>query len=150
MSRPFVVLVVAAAAVLLITSSPAAAQPWSQQGSYDYYRPAPPTYYYPAPGSEETQSFYPSTAVAEPVFINVVVPANAEIRFNGARTSQTGSNRRFFSPPIAAGSNYFYVVEASWMENGRQVTRSRRVAVRAGDVLTLTFGPGDVRLNRAN
>jgi uncharacterized protein (TIGR03000 family) len=128
-----------------LTSATAAAQPWSQQGTYDYYRPATPvfdpplTVIYPPPRVEESRSYYRPGVVEEPVSISVVVPANAKVRFNGSTTRQTGSHRRFVAPAIEAGGSYFYVVEATWTENGRQVTRSRRVTVHAGDVRTVVF-----------
>jgi uncharacterized protein (TIGR03000 family) len=71
--------------------------------------------------------------------IDVRVPADAELRFDGTRTSQTGSLRRFVTPPLSPDTNYRYDVTASWSEGGQQVTRSRRVPVRAGEQITVDF-----------
>ncbi len=67
-----------------------------------------------------------------PVYIDVRIPANAEILFEGQKTAQTGPRRLFISPPLAAGQNFTYEIQAKWMENGREVTQSRKVPVAAG------------------
>jgi uncharacterized protein (TIGR03000 family) len=148
----------AATGLLLIAASVASAQPWSQPGQYDYYQPWSPVIPtnpagegYPAPETpSSTEAFYPSTPVEREVTINASVPANAKITFNGVATKQTGSNRHFFSPPIAAGRSYSYVVQASWMKDGRQVNVTRRIPVRAGNIVNLSFGDGSVRVDYGN
>jgi uncharacterized protein (TIGR03000 family) len=67
-----------------------------------------------------------------PVWIDVRIPANAEILFEGQKTTQTGPRRLFVSPPLAPGQNFTYEILAKWMENGREVTQSRKVPVTAG------------------
>jgi uncharacterized protein (TIGR03000 family) len=67
-----------------------------------------------------------------PVYVEVRIPAGAEIVIEGQKTTQTGSRRLFVSPPVAPGQNYTYEMQAKWMENGREVTQSRKVPVRAG------------------
>jgi len=71
--------------------------------------------------------------------VNVRVPANAEVMFEGAKTTQTGSSRQFVSPPLTPGGNYTYDIQARWMENGRQVSRTRHVPVQAGQVVRVDF-----------
>ena len=74
--------------------------------------------------------------------INVSVPANAEISFEGEETAQTGSFRQFISPPLTHGHEYFYDIEVNWVEDGRKTSRSRRISVHAGDVVNLSFHSG--------
>jgi uncharacterized protein (TIGR03000 family) len=81
---------------------------------------------------------YSPTATAR---INVKVPASATIWFDGAPTTQKGTRRYFVSPALTPGRRYAYEVKARWQEGGRTVTRSRRATFRAGDEVTLTFGP---------
>jgi uncharacterized protein (TIGR03000 family) len=71
------------------------------------------------------------------VTVNVSVPADAEIWFDGNKTRQTGPARSFVSPPITPGHDYAYVLKARWLENGKEVTQTRRVIVHAGDVINL-------------
>jgi len=73
------------------------------------------------------------------VLINLRVPAEAEIWFEGAKTQSTGMFRDFISPPLELGQDYTYQVRARWMENGQEVTKNRELRVRAGDQLNLDF-----------
>jgi uncharacterized protein (TIGR03000 family) len=85
----------------------------------------------------------PATS-AQPVLINVTVPPDAEIWFDGAPTTQKGSVRQFVSPPISAGQNYSYQLNVRWLSGGRQVDETRRLSVRAGDRVSINFtGPSD-------
>jgi uncharacterized protein (TIGR03000 family) len=72
--------------------------------------------------------------------IDVRVPrADAEVMFEGSKTSQTGTDRAFVSPPLQPGQNYTYVVQARWTDNGKEVNQTRRVPVRAGERVTVDF-----------
>jgi uncharacterized protein (TIGR03000 family) len=54
-------------------------------------------------------------------------------------TTQSGARRAFVSPPLAPGREYVYDVTAKWQEGGREVVRTRRITVHAGDVINLNF-----------
>ncbi len=72
--------------------------------------------------------------------IRVAVPANARVWVDGAATKQTGADRRFQSPSLAPGRNYSYRVTAQWRDaDGRAVTRSRQVHVRANADVRVDF-----------
>ena len=166
--RCFTTSVLAAAALLgcLLTAGPAAAgQGWdlyswsgghqsnsapsgySQSGaSYGYPAAYAPVYAPAAPAARATSNtaFYYSPEAANPVadnraHIRIALPADAEVRFDGDKTTQTGADRRFVSPPLQAGHNYIYDVKAQWKENGHKVTRDRRITVHAGDVVNVSF-----------
>ncbi len=64
--------------------------------------------------------------------IQVRVPADAELWFNGAKTQQGGATRVFESPPLEPGARYAYDVKARWTEGGKAVERTLRVPVTAG------------------
>jgi uncharacterized protein (TIGR03000 family) len=111
----------------------------------------PPAVATPATPQTEVRSFYPSTAADEygtlstpfsgkrPVRLNVSVPANAQLTLNGAKTMQSGAIRAFVSPPVAPGHDYYYDVTATWQEGGREVKRTKRIDVHAGDVIHVSF-----------
>ena len=61
-----------------------------------------------------------------------------------AKTTQTGTNRLFTSPPLTPGTNYAYDVRAQWMDNGKPVDRTKSVAVHAGDQLDVNMMAGAV------
>lgn len=144
----------AAAILALITATGAFAQS-SRQGTYiyqdqyrpGYYTPSAPVYYppYTAPAAsvENSRAFYPG-AEPDKVLINVTAPADARISFQGQPTTQTGVNRRFVSPPITAGYRYSYIVQATWMENGREISQTRSFAVQPGDIVNIAFTPEGV------
>jgi uncharacterized protein (TIGR03000 family) len=78
---------------------------------------------------------WPRTDVAA---IDVRVPAEAQLWFQGQKTQQQGSNRFFESPPLEAGKTYAYKVKAAWMnDKGENVERMRTLQVRAGDYLRI-------------
>jgi len=74
------------------------------------------------------------------VLINVEVPNDAEVWFQGQRTSQTGTHREFESPPLAPGREYQYEITVRWRDDGQTVKQTRRIDVRAGDRVDVIFG----------
>jgi uncharacterized protein (TIGR03000 family) len=87
-----------------------------------------------------TQSFYPPNAQGNmPALIDVQVPADAQITFDGESTSQTGTERLFRSPPLPPGQDFSYEVKARWTENGKDIERTRKVRVRAGERMSVNF-----------
>ncbi len=69
----------------------------------------------------------------------VKVPASATVSFGGAVTQQTGGVRSFISPALTPGKTYYYVVKATWTENGQTRTESKEVTVRAGERIDVDF-----------
>jgi uncharacterized protein (TIGR03000 family) len=121
---------------------------------------AAPTYTYPtapatnvqsaAPGSggNSDRAFYsPAESFPEEraVSLNIAVPAGASIWFDGVATTQQGALRRFISPRIDSDQDYVYNITAKWTSNGKEIAQSRRLVVRAGDVVNVTFGSATQR-----
>jgi uncharacterized protein (TIGR03000 family) len=79
------------------------------------------------------------TADQEPATVILSVPADAEVWFDGAATSQEGTERTFRTPPLAKGGHYHYTLRARWTEDGKPVDESRTVSVRAGEQVRLRF-----------
>jgi uncharacterized protein (TIGR03000 family) len=112
-----------------------------------------PTVYYPtmpsnayvsgtgSPGAySTTQSFYPPDAQGNmPALINVQVPPDAQVWFDDVNTSQRGMERVFRSPPLQQGQDYSYEVKARWNENGKDVERTRKVRIHAGERVFVNF-----------
>jgi uncharacterized protein (TIGR03000 family) len=71
--------------------------------------------------------------------ITVSVPVDAEIWFEGSKTTSTGSVREFHSPPLTPGGRYTYEVRARWNENGHEVTQTQKVQVTAGTHVNMHF-----------
>jgi uncharacterized protein (TIGR03000 family) len=102
-------------------------------------RPTIPRNSYPRPVAASARTQTQSTATSLPVYIEVRVPADADIWFDDAKTTQTGTVREFVSPPLTPGHDYTYDIRARWTEEGRHVSHTRRVAVHAGERVSVTF-----------
>ena len=77
------------------------------------------------------------------VSINIRVPTDAKVWFDGQSTRQQGTFRQFVSPPIQPGRDYTYDIKAEWNDNGKTVTKKKTVTVHAGERLTLDMLKGD-------
>ena len=100
--------------------------------------PVPSTsYYYAALGDRAAPVPPPSeTGTAA---ITVLVPADAEIWFEGEKTSQTGNIRTFESTPVPPGRTFTYDIRARWREDGKVVDLTRSVKFQAGQKVQLDF-----------
>jgi uncharacterized protein (TIGR03000 family) len=84
-------------------------------------------------------------AAASPAFaqataeITILVPADAELFFNGAPTAQRGTERLFVTPPLEVGKKYQYDVLARWQQNGRPREQTKQVLVSAGARIRVDF-----------
>jgi uncharacterized protein (TIGR03000 family) len=84
-----------------------------------------------SPGTE------PATSVpardASTALVTVLVPASASVLFDGAPTTQTGTQRVYVTPPLPSGQEFSYKIEARWTAaDGTPVNRTRTVQVAAG------------------
>lgn len=75
-----------------------------------------------------------------PVHIEMTVPADAQVWFDGFKTTMQGSFRNFESPPVTAGHSYVYKLQVRSAATGLNETKS--ISVRAGDRVTVDFVPG--------
>jgi uncharacterized protein (TIGR03000 family) len=71
--------------------------------------------------------------------IDVRVPADAQVWFDGAATRQRGSFRQFTSPPLEPNQEYTYTIRARWMQNGQPVEQTRSVQVAANERRSVNF-----------
>lgn len=73
------------------------------------------------------------------VVLVVEVPQDAEIWIDSRQTQQTGIERTYESPPLAAGKIYTYEIRAKWQENGRANEQSQIVMALAGEKVSVHF-----------
>ncbi len=111
----------------------------------DYaYNPGP-AYVYASDGSVAPTDQAPPPPSDMPklddnaVLIGVRVPESATIWFDGDKTTQTGTFREFVSPPLEPGQKFTYEIKASWLDNGKEVNRTRKIDVYAGDRMMVNF-----------
>ncbi len=84
------------------------------------------------PNGTTQQSAYYNPAQASMATVEVRVPADAKVWFDGLPTTMTGNDRVFTSPPLDAGKAYEYEVRAQWMQDGKPVEKTLSVQVTAG------------------
>jgi uncharacterized protein (TIGR03000 family) len=72
----------------------------------------------------------------EPGKVQLEVPADAVVFVDD---KSLGAARDFVTPPLEAGSDHFYRFEATVVRDGRNITRVKRVAVRPGATVRLTY-----------
>jgi uncharacterized protein (TIGR03000 family) len=85
------------------------------------------------------QRFAQPAPVAVSATVEVRLPDEAELWFDGSPTTQTGDRRVFTTPPLRPGLKYAYDVMVRWRDGGYDVVRRERLLVRAGEALTLEF-----------
>jgi uncharacterized protein (TIGR03000 family) len=69
-----------------------------------------------------------------------VVPENAEVLFDGGKTTQTGPTREFVSPRLTPGKPFDYTIVVRYTDaNGKVVTDRRVIHVRANDWFRIDF-----------
>lgn len=116
-------------------------QPWYYGGGVSIYNAspdyiAPPSYYYGAPVYDYG---YAPPAQDNSAHIQVIVPAGAKVLFGNGATLQDGTVRLFDSPPLTPGRDYVYDITAQWRADGKDMTATRHVVVRANATVIVDF-----------
>jgi uncharacterized protein (TIGR03000 family) len=95
----------------------------------------------PAYGDRGNSGYaYGNTAQDNTARVRVMAPADAKVWFNDRATEQTGSMREFETPALTPGREFSYDVKAQWRDqNGKEVTQTRHVDVRANANVTVDF-----------
>jgi uncharacterized protein (TIGR03000 family) len=73
--------------------------------------------------------------------IQVRLPADARLTFDGEPTRSTSADRAFITPPLESGKEFHYTLRAEFVRDGANVTIERRIAVRAGQETTVSLNP---------
>jgi uncharacterized protein (TIGR03000 family) len=80
----------------------------------------------PAPKPGEAGLSVPATIV-------VSLPAEAKLTVDGAATRSTTSTRMFSSPALERGKDYFYTMTAEVVRDGKTLSKTEKVTIRAGE-----------------
>jgi uncharacterized protein (TIGR03000 family) len=131
-------LLFASLAVLLVADTASAQR--RSRGRNPYYYSYPLTLDPSEPMNNDVYVYPPTTYRANyppnysslPATIELMVPADAQVWFNGQLTAQTGSVRRFVTPPLNANGDYSYEMKARWTRDGEPVEKTETIPVVAG------------------
>jgi uncharacterized protein (TIGR03000 family) len=92
----------------------------------------------------------PGAAAMAPATLLIHLPADASLTINTTATAQmTADTRKFVSPPLEPGRDYYYNLQAEVVQGGQRLVTNSRVFVRAGQQseVTLTI-PGTTLTQR--
>jgi uncharacterized protein (TIGR03000 family) len=129
---------------------------YSYYPSSSYYYPYYSTYLTTGDQSNTTgyqSSYPPDTENANVAFVRVEVPMDADVIFEGQKTEKTqqgGTDRLYVTPPLEKDKKYYYEVKARWMDNGKEVERTKRVDIQAGGRAVVDFMNEGQQPNRTN
>ena len=76
---------------------------------------------------------------AAPATIVVNVPADARLTIDGEATTSTSAQRVFVSPVLNPGQEYHYTLKAEFKKDGKTVSVSKDVTVKAGNETRVTM-----------
>ncbi|HEY7423055.1 MAG TPA: TIGR03000 domain-containing protein [Gemmataceae bacterium] len=91
----------------------------------------------------------PGVTSLEPVgnrtVVSLQVPAGATFYVNDKEVTLLTTNPSFITPPLETGKDYYYDFKVTVTEDGKAVTRIKRVKVRAGGVVQLNYADMEAR-----
>jgi uncharacterized protein (TIGR03000 family) len=101
-------------------------------------------------GTEEKSSRIPSITGPAPTTVEVTLPADAKLSFDGTPTRMTSAHRVFVSPPLDRGRTYYYTLTAEITRQGQPITVRERIAVWPGQTtrVTLSFPSAEATAKR--
>jgi uncharacterized protein (TIGR03000 family) len=74
--------------------------------------------------------------------IRVLIPVSASLTIDRTQTRQTGSERRFVTPPLRTDRKFTYTLTATWDDFGLSVKRMAVATVRGGKETVVDLRPG--------
>lgn len=101
-------------------------------------RPAQPA---PAPAQK------PASMNVAPAKVLVSLPVDATLTIDGQATVAQCASREFVSPALEAGKDYAYTIKVEIVRDGKSVSESKTVIVRAGETSEVSFGLAAVAAN---
>jgi uncharacterized protein (TIGR03000 family) len=83
---------------------------------------------------------YASTPAVRHAEVQVQLPADAKLYVEGQAVDLSTGNRKLVSPNLEPGRDYVYTVKAEAVRDGKTVSQTRQVRVRAGHLSQVDFG----------
>ena len=81
----------------------------------------------------------PQPATDNKAHLMLIVPEDAEVWFQGQKTTRTGAEREFVSPELAPGKTFTYTVRVRYTKDGKVVDDTRSISVKANDKWSVDF-----------
>ena len=80
------------------------------------------------------------TSASEAARVTVKLPEDAKLYVDGIPCPLKSSPRTFQTPKLEPGRTYAYTLKAEVTRDGRTLSESRQVTLRAGKPVTVEFG----------
>jgi uncharacterized protein (TIGR03000 family) len=94
----------------------------------------------PAPKVDDKKPGGGSSSVApDRARVIVQLPADAKLYVDDQPIKATSDNQAFHTPRLQRGQTYFYDVRAEAIRDGKTVVESKRILVRAGQEVSVSF-----------
>jgi len=138
-------LLFASLALLMVADSASAQRRGGRGGNQGNYQGFSQDYQQDGQTGSSYRSFYPP-GTNLPATIELNVPADAQVWFNGQATTQTGTARRFVTPPLNPESDYSYELKVRYNKDGEPKEETRTISVVAGGLRQVNLN-GDVAAN---
>jgi uncharacterized protein (TIGR03000 family) len=93
------------------------------------------------------QSFYPSDAApaGNTALLRIRTQPDAQLWFDDTMTTQSGPFRTFTTPELQPGKQYEYQLKVRYMENGKEVQKTKTVDVAAGKAIDVDLTPASLK-----
>jgi uncharacterized protein (TIGR03000 family) len=84
---------------------------------------------------------YTGADLASPASTSITlrVPEDAEVWIRGKKMDEKGTERRFNLSSLEPGTTYDYDIRVDWTANGRKMSDTSRLNVRAGDQQSISY-----------
>jgi uncharacterized protein (TIGR03000 family) len=76
---------------------------------------------------------------ASPARLSVELPVDAKLYVDGVLTKGEGTTRNFHTPDLPGGQTFYYDLKAELVVDGRTVSETKTVLVKAGDAISESF-----------
>ncbi len=93
----------------------------------------------PAPRVEEKKKEGTSTVTPNRARVVVQLPADAKLFVDDQPIKATEERQTFSTPQLQRGQTYFYEVRAEAVRDGKTVSETKRVLIRAGEEVSVSF-----------
>lgn len=84
------------------------------------------------PDTKPSDKKAPEQSMLNQATLVVSLPADAKLFIQEQATTTTGESRTFVSPTLEAGKDYVYTLKAELVRDGKPLSVTRQVTVRAG------------------
>jgi uncharacterized protein (TIGR03000 family) len=94
----------------------------------------------PMPPAAAAERVPPPAPAQQEARLQVFLPdPNAQVWLDGYKTTSTGAQRLYITPPLERGSTYAYTLRVSWGQGAGAARAERQVQVRAGQTAVVDF-----------